>query len=455
MNAALSTVGGAASLGKLGALSKPTLGGLAAYGTFSDGQDIGAAITGTDMQGNSLDAMERLKLGGMGLLGAVDLAGPGGRYPLTPESHGGVGGRLQETTNAGGGKVKPDAFEGIPNKLSETTTPDRAKHKYDLAVTAPEKELLNNTAPKRGNELTSQELNAEREIARRSQRKPSNDAGYVEEIELPNGHELRKRKDGIWCRFSNDPNCGPEFDPEQSTPSPNPQKKGGKRTTDPRIIGELPPGQERTSEELKKARKYYENHKQKAMKRWEKRTGKTWPPDPATGLDARASHPRALTDGGDSMFVEPAFGDSNTEHRVVNKETGETAHQRFGRKQGSTPRGGKREPTTDPRIIGELPAGEARTTAELKKAREYFRNHIDEAKKRWETRTGETWPPDPATGLDARASHPRALADGGDPMFVEPGFGDSNTEHRVPNPETGKTDQERFGARRRSKKKLE
>ena len=93
MNAALSVAGGAASLGKLGALSKPTLGGLAGYGTFSDGQDIGAAITGTDMQGNSLDAMERLKRGGMGVLGAVDLAGPGGRYPLTPLSHGGVGGK--------------------------------------------------------------------------------------------------------------------------------------------------------------------------------------------------------------------------------------------------------------------------------------------------------------------------------------------------------------------------
>jgi archaellum component FlaC len=93
LRSALSVAGGAASLGKLGALSKPTLGGLAGYGTFSDGQDIGAAITGTDMQGNSLDAMERLKRGGMGVLGAVDLAGPGGRYPLTPESHGGVGGK--------------------------------------------------------------------------------------------------------------------------------------------------------------------------------------------------------------------------------------------------------------------------------------------------------------------------------------------------------------------------
>ena len=99
LSSALSLAGGTASLGKLGALSKPTLGGLAAYGTFSDGQDIGAGITGTDMQGNSLDAMERLKRGGIGLLGAVDLASPGGRYPLTPESGvKGAGSRSHETT---------------------------------------------------------------------------------------------------------------------------------------------------------------------------------------------------------------------------------------------------------------------------------------------------------------------------------------------------------------------
>ena len=86
----------------------------------------------------------------------------------------------------------------------------------------------------------------------------------------------------------------------------------------------------------------------------------------------------------------------------------------------------------------------------MKKAREYFKNHREEAKQLYTQRTGDPWPKDPATGKDARASHPRALADGADPMFVEPAFGDSNTEHIIPNPVTGETDQQRFGKRRRT-----
>ncbi|MEA5515723.1 hypothetical protein, partial [Nodularia sp. UHCC 0506] len=117
------------------------------------------------------------------------------------------------------------------------------------------------------------------------------------------------------------------------------------------------------------------------------------------------------------------------------------------------PRGGKREPITDPRIIKELPHGEVRTSEELEKARQYFKNRKLEARRRWEERTGEKWPIDPATGQPTRASHPRPLADGGDPMVVEPAFGDPNTEHMIPDPVTGKTDQQRFGERRRNKDK--
>jgi len=36
-------------------------------------------------------------------------------------------------------------------------------------------------------------------------------------------------------------------------------------------------------------------------------------------------------------------------------------------------------------------------------------------------------------------------------MVVEPAFGDANTEHMSPNPTTGKTDQQRFGGRRKNK----
>ncbi len=88
LGSALSLLGGGAAAGKLGALSQPTLAGVATYGTFSDGQDIGAAISGRDIEGNSLNLLERLLRGGMGLLGALDLASPGGKYPLTPDSGG-------------------------------------------------------------------------------------------------------------------------------------------------------------------------------------------------------------------------------------------------------------------------------------------------------------------------------------------------------------------------------
>jgi hypothetical protein len=231
----------------------------------------------------------------------------------------------------------------------------------------------------------------------------------------------------------------------------NTKPKGGKKAiTDLRIIKELPPGEVRTALELEKARQYFKNHKQEARKLWEQRTGETWPVDLTTGKPARASHPRPLADGGDPMFVEPAFGDSNTEHMIPDPVTGGTDQQRFGRKEGTKPRGGKREKIIDPRIIEELQPGEIRTPLELEKARQYFKNRKQEARKLWEQRTGETWPLDPTTGKLARASHPRPLADGGDPMFVEPAFGDPNTEHMIPDPVTGETDQQRFGKRRRT-----
>jgi choline kinase len=47
--------------------------------------------------------------------------------------------------------------------------------------------------------------------------------------------------------------------------------------------------------------------------------------------------------------------------------------------QDKKPRGGK-EPITDARIIGELPPGEVHTPEELQKARQYFKNHKQEAR---------------------------------------------------------------------------
>lgn len=63
------------------------------------------------------------------------------------------------------------------------------------------------------------------------------------------------------------------------------------------------------------------------------------------------------------------------------------------------------------------------------------------AKEGWEQRTGLEWPSD-ATHYE----HPRALKDGGDPLYVEPGYGGPNAEHQIPRPEyDGLTDAQRWG----------
>jgi vacuolar-type H+-ATPase subunit H len=264
-------------------------------------------------------------------------------------------------------------------------------------------------------------------------------------------HEWHEQPGGGWCRHSNGEVCVPGTQVPKSDYTTTDKGKKREPITDQRIISELPSGEVRTPEELEKARQYFKNRKPEARRRWEERTGEKWPIDPATGQPARASHPRPLADGGDPMVVEPAFGDPNTEHMIPDPVTGKTDQQRFGSREGTKPRGGKREPITDQRVISELPSGEVRTPEELEKARQYFKNRKPEARRRWEERTGEKWPIDPATGQPARASHPRPLADGGDPMVVEPAFGGSNTEHMIPDPVTRKTDQQRFGGRRRNK----
>lgn len=113
-------------------------------------------------------------------------------------------------------------------------------------------------------------------------------------------------------------------------------KRGGARTkeTNPRVIDELPEGQMRTPEELKKARQYFKNRKQKAREAWEKKTGKKWPIDPETNRPVRASHIRPLKDGGHPLEVEPGGNwDPNFEHRVKDKKTGLTDQQRWAKEE--------------------------------------------------------------------------------------------------------------------------
>ncbi|WP_370964385.1 DUF4157 domain-containing protein [Amycolatopsis sp. cg9] len=56
--------------------------------------------------------------------------------------------------------------------------------------------------------LLPEQLEAEFDVVRRSEPRPSTTAGYVDEIDLGNGHTWRRREDGTWCRFSTRSLCG-------------------------------------------------------------------------------------------------------------------------------------------------------------------------------------------------------------------------------------------------------
>jgi RHS repeat-associated protein len=60
-----------------------------------------------------------------------------------------------------------------------------------------------------------------------------------------------------------------------------------------------------------------------------------------------------------------------------------------------------------------------RTHAENVKARNFFKNHKDEARKAWEQRTGQKWPTD-ANGNPWPAEHTPSLKSGADPLTVVP-----------------------------------
>ena len=84
-----------------------------------------------------------------------------------------------------------------------------------------------------------------------------------------------------------------------------------------------------------------------------------------------------------------------------------------------------------------------RTPEENQKARDYFKNHKEEARQAWEKREGKTWPTD-SEGNPWPAEHTPALKEGGDPMIVYPR--DPKTDpHSIPGPD-GKTDYQKWGA---------
>jgi len=65
-----------------------------------------------------------------------------------------------------------------------------------------ERAALVSSASKEGSALSKTELDTELALAQRSGPRASTKAGYVDEVELPNGHVWRRTKEGRWCRFS-------------------------------------------------------------------------------------------------------------------------------------------------------------------------------------------------------------------------------------------------------------
>jgi hypothetical protein len=91
------------------------------------------------------------------------------------------------------------------------------------------------------------------------------------------------------------------------------------------------------------------------------------------------------------------------------------------------------------RVTEELPPGEMRTPEENAQARNFFERNREAARKWWEEREGREWPSD-----STHDEHPRALANGGDPLFIEPGYGGPKAAHMKKGPD-GLNDFQRWG----------
>jgi len=70
-----------------------------------------------------------------------------------------------------------------------------------------------------------------------------------------------------------------------------------------------------------------------------------------------------------------------------------------------------------PEVTDELPIGQMRSPGCVKQARNFFERNRAAARRWWEDRIGRRWPSDAV-----HDSHPRALIDGGDPLFIEPSY---------------------------------
>ncbi|MBB4079707.1 hypothetical protein GGR28_002332 [Lewinella aquimaris] len=98
--------------------------------------------------------------------------------------------------------VDPDAPKSKPDVEGGKTKADVEEGKVDLET----------TKAKQGEELTPKELEVEVGSFKDGKVKKLDDPHYDLEVELPNGHKYKRKKNGRWCRFS-DPYCFIDTDP--------------------------------------------------------------------------------------------------------------------------------------------------------------------------------------------------------------------------------------------------
>jgi hypothetical protein len=104
--------------------------------------------------------------------------------------------------------AKAAAAEPAKAAAAEANAPEAAAPEAATPAPAPEeKAVLENTAPKHGEDLTPAEVKTERQVANKSKGKPIDDPPFTTETELPNGHKMKQSADGKICERCS-PGCG-------------------------------------------------------------------------------------------------------------------------------------------------------------------------------------------------------------------------------------------------------
>ncbi len=113
----------------------------------------------------------------------------------------------------------------LSEKLEEALghPPGRAELIKDPEKSLDQEQLLI-ASGKKESALTKEELEAELDVVSRSEPQISDEPGYVDEVDLGNGHKWRRTEEGTWCRFTKASNCGTKI-PRARKPSPDAVKR--------------------------------------------------------------------------------------------------------------------------------------------------------------------------------------------------------------------------------------